>query len=99
MDGQGYGADEDIQLARRLPHAVLGVGSDRSSVGNRILSSPENLNRPLQEQVAVSIMDDGLQHFALDRNVNCAMFNALDPWGNGHVLPKGRRGQGEFSGS
>lgn len=41
------------------------------------------------EKLGVVILDDGLQHWSLLRDVEIIMLNALMPWGNNHFLPRG----------
>lgn len=38
----------------------------------------------------VFILDDGFQHLQLARNLNVATIDATNPWGAGHLLPRGR---------
>jgi len=38
----------------------------------------------------VFILDDGFQHLQLARDLNVATVDATNPWGNGHLLPRGR---------
>jgi tetraacyldisaccharide 4'-kinase len=38
----------------------------------------------------VFILDDGFQHLQLARNFNVAVIDATNPWGAGHLLPRGR---------
>ncbi|MBW1861206.1 MAG: tetraacyldisaccharide 4'-kinase [Deltaproteobacteria bacterium] len=35
------------------------------------------------------ILDDGFQHLALERDLNLVLIDALNPFGNGHLLPWG----------
>ena len=38
----------------------------------------------------VLVMDDGMQHRRLHRDLNLVLIDALDPWGGGALLPAGR---------
>ncbi len=35
------------------------------------------------------ILDDGFQHLKLHRDINILLIDATDPFGNGHILPRG----------
>ena len=83
IDEQGYGNDESVQFASKFPNACLGVGADRAREARICLS------RPGGADVSVAILDDGLQHWAMRRDVDIVMFNALNPWGNGGLIPAG----------
>ena len=37
----------------------------------------------------VLVLDDGFQHRRLARDLNVVLVDALDPWGAGHLLPRG----------
>jgi len=38
----------------------------------------------------VFVLDDGFQHLQLARDLNIATIDATNPWGGGHLLPRGR---------
>jgi tetraacyldisaccharide 4'-kinase len=38
----------------------------------------------------VFILDDGFQHLQVHRDLNIVTVDASNPWGNGHLLPRGR---------
>ncbi|OAY77006.1 putative tetraacyldisaccharide 4'-kinase, mitochondrial [Ananas comosus] len=40
-------------------------------------------------KVGVVILDDGMQHWSLLRNVEIVMVNSMMPWGNSHLIPRG----------
>ncbi|KAH0435032.1 hypothetical protein IEQ34_026687 [Dendrobium chrysotoxum] len=41
------------------------------------------------EMIGIVILDDGMQHWSLFRNVEVVMINGLSPWGNNHLIPRG----------
>src|SRR5207302_2238355 len=72
--------DEAMELAHRLPGAVVGVGADRYTVGNYILK---------RHPVDCFVLDDGFQHHRLQRDINIVTLDVTDPWGGGNLLPAG----------
>ncbi len=77
---RGYGADECEQFKHHLPKAVIGVGKDRVKVAAEIGA---------KQPVDIALLDDGLQHWAIERDLEIVMVNALNPFGNGKLLPRG----------
>ncbi len=74
-------SDETWLMQRHLGSKVrLGVGRDRYSHGRTLA----------QQGIDWFILDDGFQHLRLARDVNILLLDALDPFGNGHLLPAGR---------
>jgi tetraacyldisaccharide 4'-kinase len=71
--------DEPILLSRRSGCPVW-VGADRVKVAARL--------RAAHEDVDVLVLDDGLQHYAMRRDVEIAMVDARG-FGNGFLLPAG----------
>ncbi|KAJ4783012.1 Tetraacyldisaccharide 4'-kinase [Rhynchospora pubera] len=83
---RGYaGADEASMLKRHLSatSAVVAVGKNRARLAASLL------RRFPTPKLGVVILDDGMQHWSLARQVEIIMINALMPWGNGHLLPRG----------
>ncbi len=72
--------DEAMELAERLPGACVGVGANRYAVGQAILK---------HQDVDCFILDDGFQHYQLDRDINIVALDVTDPWGGGKLLPAG----------
>ncbi len=67
---------------RKLGLAVpIGIGSDRHAVGSRI-----EQEQPLD----VVVLDDGFQHFQLERQFDLVLVDAMRPLGGGLMLPLGR---------
>ncbi|KAL6647255.1 hypothetical protein ACP70R_014692 [Stipagrostis hirtigluma subsp. patula] len=84
--------------------AKIGVGANRAAVASSMLqkygnidhwdtsctekkiSSTSNLE---SSKIGVAILDDGMQHRSLLREVEIVMVNGLTPWGNSHFIPRG----------
>lgn len=78
-DAQRYG-DEPVLLATTLASPVW-IGRDRFSVGAALLAAHPECN--------VLISDDGLQHYALQRDVELVVVDAERGFGNARLLPAG----------
>ncbi len=72
--------DEACMLAHMLPNIPVLVGKDRRQSGARA----EAEFRP-----DVIVMDDGMQYWQLDRNVEIVLLDAIEPFDNGYTLPRG----------
>ncbi len=72
--------DEAMELAERLPGSCVGVGAHRFAVGQAILQGHE---------VDCFLLDDGFQHYQLERDINIVAMDVTDPWGGGKLLPAG----------
>ena len=72
--------DEPFMLALQVPKAVVISSPNRRHGAQYALK-----NYP----VDVFILDDGFQHWALKRNIDIVCVNALNPFGNGHIVPAG----------
>jgi tetraacyldisaccharide 4'-kinase len=74
------GGDEPVLAARRLP-------------GVRVLCGPRraDLARTAVESLGADalLLDDGFQHRALARDLDVVVLDAANPFGNGHLLPRG----------
>lgn len=75
----GEVGDEPLLIARRSGCPVM-VGRDRPQAGRAMLAAHPNVN--------VIISDDGLQHYALKRDVEIVLFDGRGA-GNGWLLPAG----------
>jgi tetraacyldisaccharide 4'-kinase len=74
-------SDEVELLKARLGEGVaFGVGADRFSRGEELA------NRGIRW----FILDDGFQHRQLARDVDIVLIDATNPFGGGHLLPRGR---------
>ncbi|MCS7168683.1 MAG: tetraacyldisaccharide 4'-kinase [Gemmatales bacterium] len=82
---RGYGArnglnDEALELAWELPHIPHWQGANRVALAQWAAA----------QGVEVVILDDGMQHRQLHRDVEIVLVDASDPWGGGYLLPRGR---------
>lgn len=82
---QGYSEDEMEQMKENLPYSLFGVGSNRIEVAKSILEA-----NPQTQSNAICVLDDGLQFFSLKKDLELTMINALDPFGNGSLIPLGK---------
>ena len=81
----GYGDDEWRQAAAHLPAAVVGVGRDRYSVAMQRIHEFASSNLAL----GVALLDDGMQHRCVHRDLEVVMVNCVSPFGNGYSVPAG----------
>ncbi|CAL4891255.1 unnamed protein product [Urochloa decumbens] len=84
--------------------AKIGVGANRAAVASAILQkygyirhsetfcAEKKLSATSELEsgkIGVAILDDGMQHWSLLRDVEIVMVNGLAPWGNTHFIPRG----------
>ncbi|OAM51864.1 tetraacyldisaccharide 4'-kinase [Methylovorus sp. MM2] len=72
--------DEPVLMARHLDCPVW-VGRDRAAVARKLLQ--------VHPDCDVIISDDGLQHYALQRDIEIVVVDAARGFGNGLLLPAG----------
>lgn len=72
--------DEPVLIARRSTCPVW-VGKRRAEAGQALLAYHPNVD--------VIVADDGLQHYALVRDVEIAVVDGVRGFGNGRLLPAG----------
>lgn len=77
---RGYGGDEALLLAERLEPIPVMVGPDRVSTGRRAA---------LEMGVDLLLLDDGYQQWRVKKDVEILSVEALSPFGNGHLIPRG----------
>ncbi len=77
---RGYGQDEIEQLKSHLPFARFGVGKDRYRAARGM---------PRGQRIDIAILDDGFQHWPIQRDIEIVTVNALNPFGNGKLFPRG----------
>ena len=84
---RGYGAaagetaDEVREFADQFPEVPVVVNPDRAA-------GAETAQTEFDADCVV--LDDGFQHRRLARDLEVVAIDALDPWGDGHLLPAGR---------
>lgn len=78
-DSASLVGDEPLMLARTCDVPVC-IFPDRVRAGRHLLSNRD---------VNVILCDDGMQHYALERDFEIAVFDARRGIGNGHRLPAG----------
>ena len=71
--------DEPALFKERLPRALVLVGPRRASLAARAAA----------QGAEVIVLDDGLQHLALARDLDVVVMDASNPLGNGKRLPRG----------
>jgi tetraacyldisaccharide 4'-kinase len=94
-DGRGallpasLAGDEPVLLAERCPGLLVLSGRRRADLAE------EAVRRGAQ----VLVLDDGLQHHGLARDLDVVVIDAQNPLGNGALLPRGplREGTGAFA--
>ena len=80
VDAESCG-DEPYMLAQTLEGVPIAVARDRFTAGKLLEKQFGEL---------VHILDDGFQHLRLGRNLNSLLIDGTDPFGNGHLIPKGK---------
>ncbi len=71
--------DELAMIARRVPQAWIVRSADR--VAGALAA--------IKQGCDVILLDDGYQAIALERDENVLVVDAVNPFGNGHILPRG----------
>jgi tetraacyldisaccharide 4'-kinase len=71
--------DEAALIRRRAPEAAIVKSADRAA-GARLA---------VRKGFDTLILDDGYQAVMLDRNENILVIDATNPFGNGHLIPRG----------
>ncbi len=74
------GSDEGVLVARRLPGVAVLCGPRRSELAGLARGALG---------ADVLLLDDGFQHRALARDLDVVVLDAANPFGNGHLLPRG----------
>ena len=90
-DSKKIEADEPAMIAARLK-CPLYAGANRSNVAQSLLDA--------HPEVDVLVSDDGLQHYALGRDIEIAVIDGKRGFGNGARLPAGplRESQSRLAG-
>ncbi len=83
---RGYGArggepnDEALELAARLPSVPHLQNADRVAAARAAVA---------EQTRQVLILDDAFQHRRIARDLDIVLLDALEPFGYGHLLPRG----------
>ena len=72
-------SDETLELRHSLPNVPVWLGKDRVTLAEKALS----------EGADVVILDDGFQYRRLHRDLDIVLIDAMNPFGNGKMLPRG----------
>ncbi len=73
---------DEAQIFLRSGVSPVGIGSDRYRVAQRLLA--------LYPETSLLLLDDGFQHARMPRHLDIVLIDALNPFGNGAVVPSGR---------
>ena len=79
MDAETAG-DEAFMLAKHLPDVPVLIGPHRAVTGRYAI---EHFG------AQVAILDDGYQHWQLERDMDILLVDAVNVFGNGYLLPRG----------
>lgn len=71
--------DEPYLIAKKIPQVLLGVGKDRYSSSQMVVEKGCDL----------ILLDDGMQHRKLHRDIEIVVLSAKDLFGKGKFLPSG----------
>jgi tetraacyldisaccharide 4'-kinase len=82
---RGYGGaggrnDEALVLEENLPDVPHLQGADRVALAALAVEELES---------EVLVLDDAFQHRRLARDLDVVLIDVTDPWGHGHLLPRG----------
>lgn len=78
--GTREGGDEPVMMAKRLRTVPIVVGADRAEAGRVALR---------RFAVETLVLDDGLQHVALERQAEIILLDATRPLGELRLFPRG----------
>ncbi len=71
--------DEPALILRRVPEVTVVKAADRVA----------GARKAIELGCDMLLMDDGFQHVALERDENVLLLDAVNPFGNGHLIPRG----------
>lgn len=92
---RGYGRRTRAPMQVSADSDVVEVGDEPLLMARRGLDVWVGPRRALLAEMAIQrgadvlLLDDGLQHHALARDLDVVVVDASNPFGNGHVLPRG----------
>jgi len=87
MQSASFCGDEPFLLAQNLPKAFVVVGRNRHKASDIAARAGAQ----------VLLLDDGMQHRRLARDFEVVVVDAMDPFGQGHYLPRGFLREGAHS--
>lgn len=73
-------SDEAKMLQEALEDVPVLVGKNRAALARQFLKTHE---------ADIFILDDGFQHWRLQRDVDVVLIDTTNPWGNQRLLPRG----------
>ena len=73
-------SDEVAMLKKKFPQVPIVAGPNRAQRAQDFLK---------ENAADIFILDDGFQQWGLFRNLNILTVDATNPWGNGHLIPRG----------
>ncbi len=74
--------NDEVQLMHeKNPDGLIAVGADRVKKAEELLKT-----NPLD----IFLLDDGFQHWKLERDLDVVCIDATDPWGGNALIPLGR---------
>lgn len=77
---RGYGWDEQEMLKKSMPDIPILVGENRSRHAHRAIKLYGS---------DTAVLDDGFQHWELERDLDIVLIDSRNPFGNGHLFPRG----------
>lgn len=84
----GIGADRAMTASRFLERYGY-VDPCSNGFLKNVLSEKKVQTDVSSDKIGAAILDDGMQHIGLSRDLEIVMVNALRPWGNNQLLPLG----------
>lgn len=87
---RGYGARAEGSLLSdegAVRAALLGPGVPQVEAPDRVRGGASLL--AAHHEIDVLLLDDGFQHVRLRRDLDVVLLDATDPFGGGHLLPRG----------
>jgi tetraacyldisaccharide 4'-kinase len=80
--------DEPYLMAKRLKGVTIVKGADRYEAGMLAINRSEG-GLDKEGKGPLFIVDDGFQHWGLQRDIDILLIDAVNPFGNGKLLPEG----------
>ncbi len=71
--------DEAFLITNSLPGISVWIGRDRI----------KSIEQAVEEGAAVVVLDDALQYFRVEKDLEIVLLNALNPFGYGRLFPRG----------